>query len=77
MTSGGRSRTPEDTRGHAIKTVRDREAPGSNPGPPTKIRIRSGRHGWWWAGAVSQPYHNFLKKSQSRGHLEAYLPLDA
>ncbi len=27
-------------------TVRDREAPGSNPGPPTKIRIRSWRHGW-------------------------------
>src|SRR5438876_861218 len=35
LSSGGRSRTSEDTRGHATRTVRDREAPGSNPGPPT------------------------------------------
>jgi hypothetical protein len=28
--------TQEDTRGHDIRPVRDREAPGSNPGPPTK-----------------------------------------
>jgi hypothetical protein len=28
-------RSRRDTRGHAIKTVRDREAPDSNPGPPT------------------------------------------
>ena len=33
-------RTPQDTRGHAIAPVRDREAPGSNPGPPTKNRIQ-------------------------------------
>jgi hypothetical protein len=25
----------QDTRGHSADTVRDREAPGSNPGPPT------------------------------------------
>jgi hypothetical protein len=24
-------------RGHSTKTVRDREAPGSNPGPPTNL----------------------------------------
>ena len=45
----------------AARTVRDREAPGSNPGPPTKIRIRSRRHGWCREGAVSQPYHHFQK----------------
>ena len=28
--------------GHAVDTVRDREAPGSNPGPPTKIRTQIG-----------------------------------
>ena len=43
----------------AARTVRDREAPGSNPGPPTKIRIRSRRRAWCWEGAGSQPYHNF------------------
>jgi hypothetical protein len=37
LRSGGPLRIWQDTRGHAIKTVRDREAPGSNPGPPTKI----------------------------------------
>jgi hypothetical protein len=33
-------RSPWDSRGHAMETVRDREAPGSNPGPPTRIRIQ-------------------------------------
>ena len=36
LSSGGHLRTRRDTRGHATDTVRDREAPGSNPGPPTK-----------------------------------------
>jgi hypothetical protein len=36
----GTARTPEDTRGHDITPVRDREAPGSNPWPPTKNRIQ-------------------------------------
>src|SRR6266581_8591381 len=27
----------QDTRGHGITPVRDREAPGSNPGPPTSF----------------------------------------
>jgi hypothetical protein len=35
--TGGTARTPQDTRGHAIGPVRDREAPGSNPGPPTNF----------------------------------------
>jgi hypothetical protein len=32
-------RTPEDTRGHGVTPVRDREAPGSNPGPPTSFEF--------------------------------------
>ena len=35
--TGGALRTTQDTRGHGITPVRDREAPGSNPGPPTKL----------------------------------------
>ncbi len=31
LSSKGPLRSRQDTRGHAIKTVRDREAPGSNP----------------------------------------------
>jgi len=34
-------RSRRDTRGHTTNTVRDREAPGSNPGPPTKNRIQN------------------------------------
>jgi hypothetical protein len=41
------------------RRVRDREAPGSNPGPPTKIRIRFRRCGSCRLGAGSQPDHNF------------------
>jgi len=33
LSSGGHLRSRRDPRGHATKTVRDREAPGSNPGP--------------------------------------------
>src|SRR5712692_343505 len=43
-------------------TVRDREAPGSNPGPPTKIRIRSRRHGPCSYGDGSQLDHNFQRR---------------
>jgi hypothetical protein len=43
-------------------TVRDREAPGSNPGPPTKIRTQSWRHGLCQHGAGSQPDHNFQRQ---------------
>src|SRR5438105_6662615 len=37
--TGGTARTPQDTRGHGIAPVRDREAPGSNPGPPTIFEL--------------------------------------
>ncbi len=42
--TGGTARTPQDTRGHAIAPVRDREAPGSNPGPPTNLYARVERN---------------------------------
>ena len=37
---GGHGRKRWDTRGHDIRPVRDREVPGSNPGPPTRNRIQ-------------------------------------
>jgi hypothetical protein len=37
---GGNRRTREDT---AYAGVRDREGPGSNPGPPTRFRIQNRR----------------------------------
>src|SRR6266566_2262915 len=41
LSSGGHLRTRRDTRGHTTDTVRDREASGSNPGPPTKFESES------------------------------------
>ena len=41
--SGGHLRSRRDTRGHAFDTVRDREAPGSNPGPPTIRQVLDAR----------------------------------
>ena len=41
LSTGGHSRKRRDTGGHELRWVRDREAPGSNPGPPTKFRIRN------------------------------------
>ena len=37
LSTRGDERKREDTRGHDIRPVRDREAPGSNPGPPTNL----------------------------------------
>src|SRR5471032_2540887 len=42
LSSGGYLRSRRDTRGNGIKTVRDREAPGSNPGPPTIFVFKIG-----------------------------------
>src|SRR6266852_8446678 len=41
LSSGGPERCRQDTRGHSTKTVRDREAPGSNPGPPTNFGFKT------------------------------------
>ena len=37
MSTGGHARNRRDTEGHTVVPVRDREAPGSNPGPPTNF----------------------------------------
>jgi hypothetical protein len=41
LSSGGHLGSRRDTGGHATNTVRDREAPGSNPGPPTNFEFKS------------------------------------
>jgi hypothetical protein len=38
--TGGHWRTRGDTEGHVTAPVRDREAPGSNPGPPTNFEFK-------------------------------------
>ncbi len=42
LSTGGHARNRRDTEGHAVVPVRDREAPGSNPGPPTNFEFRIG-----------------------------------
>src|SRR5216683_879938 len=42
LSTGGRGRNRRDTGGHATNTVRDREAPGSSPGPPTIFEFEIG-----------------------------------
>jgi hypothetical protein len=39
LSSGGHLRSRPDPRGHAIDTVRDREDEGSNPSPPTILKL--------------------------------------
>jgi len=46
-------RTPEETGGHDIRRVRDREAPGSNPGPPTNFVFKIGD----LSGCLESPAH--------------------
>src|SRR2546428_7441081 len=53
LSSGGHLRTRRDTRGHATDTVRDREAPGSNPGPPTIVMSQDIPEGFWPGERVS------------------------
>src|SRR2546428_673379 len=45
LSSGGHLGSRRDTGGHATNTVRDREAPGSNPGPPTIFVFKIGDSG--------------------------------
>src|SRR5438874_2644867 len=44
LSIGGHWRSRWDTEGHDIRPVRDREAPGSNPGPPTNPYARVERN---------------------------------
>jgi hypothetical protein len=41
LSTGGHWRNRRDTGGYDVRRVRDREAPGSNPGPPTSSEFRS------------------------------------
>ena len=54
LSSGGHRRRRQDTGGHTVTTVRDREAPGSNPGPPTKNPIQNRDFAGFAYPAVSQ-----------------------
>ena len=42
LSTGGHERNRQGTKGHDIRPVRDREAPGSNPGPPTNFVFEIG-----------------------------------
>ena len=53
MSSGGHLGSRGDTGGQATDTVRDREAPGSIPGPPTKLLLLE--PGIWRGKAVMYP----------------------
>src|SRR6266496_1523720 len=54
LSTGGHWRSRWDTGGHDVRPVRDREAPGSNPGPPTKNRIQNRDFAGFAYPAVSQ-----------------------
>ncbi len=45
--TGGHWRKRRDTAGHEVRRVRDREAPGSNPGPPTNVMCQDITEGPW------------------------------
>jgi len=53
LSSGGHLGSRGDTGGQATDTVRDREAPGSIPGPPTKLLLLE--PGIWRGKAVMYP----------------------
>jgi hypothetical protein len=64
LSPGGPVRSRRDNRGHTGETVRDREAPGSNPVPPTSFEFRiqrsRPRRSRFWPH-VSQPYHRLVE----------------
>ena len=60
-------RSRRDTRGHAITTVRDREAPGSNPGPPDQFRIQNRRFESLSRVTATPPCHIFPESYRNPG----------
>jgi hypothetical protein len=58
LSTGGHWRNRQDTGGHEVRRVRDREAPGSNPGPPTSFS--SYHHCWPPSSSGNFACHNFL-----------------
>src|SRR5438309_9062673 len=49
LSSGGHLESRRDTGGYATNTVRDREAPGSNPGRPTISVFKSAISEFLWS----------------------------
>ncbi len=66
--TSGHLRSREDTGGQVINTVRDREAPGSNPGPPTNPEAGDG------AGHNTRRYVISRSSPSSRCRTTACLP---
>jgi hypothetical protein len=61
LSTGGHWRNLRDTGGHDMRPVRDREAPGSNPGPPTIFVFKTRRFEGSSGITDTPPYHNFLE----------------
>jgi hypothetical protein len=66
MTAGeirysGHWRKRRDTGGHELRRVRDREAPGSNPGPPTIFVFKLKRFPVLSGVDGAQAGHNFVE----------------
>ena len=62
LSTGAHARNRQDTEGYTVVPVRDREAPGSNPGPPTKNRIQIEVFAWYaWCARVTGRSQIFLE----------------
>jgi hypothetical protein len=59
LSTGGHGRNRRDTEGHTVVPVRDREAPGSNPGPPTNFVFKIGVS----EGSLEPPDHSRVTDS--------------
>ncbi len=64
-------RSLRDSRGHPGETVRDLEAPGSNPGPPTIFVFKISDSGGCLESPGAQPGHRFLGNYRNRGCVAA------
>ena len=64
---GGHARNRRDTEGHSVVPVRDREAPGSNPGPRPKIVFKSRSSPAPSSARGSQGGHGFSRNSAAAG----------
>jgi hypothetical protein len=61
-------RSRQDPRGHATKTVRDREAPGFKSRASDHFRIRNRRFSTLSAVSWTPPGHNFLRCNGRDSH---------
>src|SRR6266567_6789100 len=67
----GHCRNRRDTGGHDVRRVRDREAPGSNPGPPTTFVFRTGDSARRQEPDGAQPGHRFAEMPLTPRKLKA------